>query len=83
MQSYEDFISGAEYGVVLFSLGYTGFSAKDVPSDVVKALMDAFAAMEQRVIMRFDSSILPHIPSNVMVADWWWQMIIIIALYWA
>ena len=62
---YQDFVSGADAGVILFSLGYTGFSAKDVPPKVVMALLEVFAALEQRVIMRFDASILPYIPSNV------------------
>ena len=52
------------------SLGYTGFSAKDVPPRVVKALLDAFSALDQRVIMRFDPNFLPYVPSNVMVSNW-------------
>ena len=52
------------------SLGYTGFSAKDVPPRVVEALLDAFATLDQHVIMRFDANFLPYIPSNVMVSDW-------------
>ena len=60
----------AVYLIYFCSLGYTGFSAKDVPPQVVKALLDAFSALDQRVIMRFDPSFLPYIPSNVMVSNW-------------
>lgn len=77
MKVYEEFISGAENGVILFSLGYTGFSAKDVPQDVVRALMIAFSALEERVIMRFDEEYLPFIPENVLVSDWVPQMAIL------
>lgn len=69
-KAYQDFVAGAKAGVILFSLGYTGFSAKDVPPQVVKALLDAFSALDQRVIMRFDPNFLPYVPSNVMVSNW-------------
>lgn len=60
----------AVYLTYFYSLGYTGFSAKDVPPQVVKALLDAFSALDQRIIMRFDPSFLPYVPSNVMVSNW-------------
>jgi hypothetical protein len=43
-QEYEDFINSAEHGVVLFSLGCTGFSAKDFPAEVTSSFISAFAA---------------------------------------
>ena len=51
-------------------MGYTGFSAKDIPKDVVEALVDAFAQLEQKVIMRFDPGVLPYVPKNVLVSNW-------------
>ena len=69
-QNYLDFINEAEHGVILFSLGYTGFSAKDIPKQVVKSLIDTFAKLQQRVIMRFDVNVLPYIPDNVLVSNW-------------
>ncbi len=56
--------------MVLFSLGYTGFSAKDVPVPIVLSFIDAFAKLKQKVIMRFDRKYLPYVPENVMVRDW-------------
>ena len=56
--------------MILFSLGYTGFSAKDMPKQVVGALVDAFASLDQKVIMRFDQSVMPYVPNNVLVSNW-------------
>jgi hypothetical protein len=69
-QDYDDFISGAKHGVILFSLGYTGFSARDVPGSVISSFINAFAKLDQRIIMKFDPEFLPYIPDNVMVKDW-------------
>ena len=54
----------------MFSLGYTGFNAKDVPHQIVTAFVNAFAKLKQKVIMRFDANYLPYVPENVMVRDW-------------
>ena len=69
-QLYKQFFNDANHGVVLFSLGYTGFSAKDIPKNVVHALVDAFSQLDQKVIMRFDPSAMPYIPKNVLVSNW-------------
>ena len=70
IQEYEDFIESADKGVVLFSLGCTGFSAKDFPAEVTDAFISAFGRLEQKVIMRFDPKFLPNVPDNVMVSNW-------------
>ena len=64
---FKEFVDGAQNGVVLFSLGYTGwvrylcavalsfltrFEPRDVPQRVVSAYMFAFSQLPQRVIMR-------------------------------
>ena len=70
-QDYQDFVSSAEHGTILFSLGYTGFSAKDVPRPVVLALLKAFSAMtKHNFVMRFDPQVMPYTPANVKVSSW-------------
>lgn len=69
-QDYKSFIEEANNGVILFSLGFTGFDSKDVPTDVVSSFLSAFGKVEQRVIMRFDPKYLPEVPDNVMAAEW-------------
>ncbi len=63
-------MDNAEHGVVLLSMGYTGFRADVVPPGIIKAFVTAFSKMKQRIIMRFDPSQLPFVPDNVMVMDW-------------
>lgn len=59
-----------EAGVILFSLGYTGFEASAVPGEVMGAFLSAFARLQQRVLLRFNPALLPTTPDNVMVMDW-------------
>jgi glucuronosyltransferase len=66
-------VEGAKHGVILFSLGFTGFEPRDVPEGVVSSFMNAFASIDQRVIMRFDATLIPHVPKNVMIVDWFPQ----------
>lgn len=56
--------------MVLFSLGFTGFSSKDFPAETTVEFLKAFSKLSQRVIMRFDPEFLPFVPENVMVAKW-------------
>ena len=70
VQDYENFINSAEAGVVLFSLGCTGFSAKDFPAEVTSSFVSAFAKLKQKVIMRFDPTLIPDVPDNVIVSNW-------------
>ena len=65
-----DFIKNAEDGIIIFSLGYTGFTPEDVPSNIIDAFVDAFAQFKQKVIMRFDEKLIEHVPDNVLVANW-------------
>ena len=69
-QDYKSFIEGAINGVILFSLGFTGFDSKDIPTAVVTAFLSAFSQLQQRVIMRFDPKYLPYKPNNVMAEEW-------------
>ena len=54
----------------MFSLGFTGFNSKDIPTEVVSAFLSAFSKLEQKVIMRFDPKYLPYKPTNVMAEEW-------------
>ena len=54
----------------MFSLGCTGFSAKDFPAEVTSSFVSAFAKLKQKVIMRFDPTLIPDVPDNVIVSNW-------------
>jgi glucuronosyltransferase len=70
MQALKDFVDSADKGVVVFSLGFTGFEPKDIPAEVVAAFVKAFSRLEQKVIMRFDKEYIVGKPDNVMVTTW-------------
>jgi UDP:flavonoid glycosyltransferase YjiC (YdhE family) len=70
---FRDWVDGADQGVVLFSLGYTGFKPKDVPKHLISAFLEAFSKLKQRVIMRFDASLVEIIPDNVLIVSWFPQ----------
>ena len=55
----------AEHGVILFTMGFI-FNPIAVPEARVRALLDAFARLPQRVIVKFDSPI-SDAPPNVLV----------------
>ncbi|XP_045102512.1 UDP-glucuronosyltransferase 2A3-like isoform X2 [Portunus trituberculatus] len=65
----EEWLAGSgEAGTILFSMGFI-FNPRTVPREVIQNLMDAFARLPQRVLMKLEE---PHPPSppNVKVVDW-------------
>ncbi|XP_059092705.1 UDP-glucosyltransferase 2-like isoform X2 [Tigriopus californicus] len=69
-QEYDDFYRDAHHGVILFSMGYTGFHPEAVPSSVIANFLTAFGRLQQKVIVKYDKDFIPFTPSNVMVVDW-------------
>ncbi|CAL4158355.1 unnamed protein product, partial [Meganyctiphanes norvegica] len=59
----EKWMSGSgEAGVIAFSLGFTGYEASTVPKFVMKAFLDAFAQLPQRIILRKNRDNLIFLP---------------------
>lgn len=76
-QDQEQFMaSSGEHGVVLFSLGITGYEAHSVPDDYIQLFLAAFSRLQQKVIMRFSADRLSnmHVPENVQVVEWFDQI---------
>jgi glucuronosyltransferase len=71
---FQNFVDGAEHGVILLSLGFTGFLPHDIPRETMDGFLEAFSRIKQRVIMKFDPKVLSYIPKNVMVVDWFPQI---------
>lgn len=72
IQDLDDFINEAEHGVVLFSLGSV-VSEKSLGADKLNGIFEAFAKLEQRVIMKFDAESYETQPSNVKIVKWFPQ----------
>lgn len=64
-QNIQEWIDGAEHGIVLFTMGFI-FNPTIVPKAQLDALLSAFARLPQRVIVKFDSPI-ENAPENVLV----------------
>ncbi|XP_049860385.1 UDP-glucosyltransferase 2-like [Schistocerca gregaria] len=63
------FLDGARDGVVYFSLG-SNVQSSAMPPDTVRAFLDAFAGIPQRVLWKWEADRLPGQPGNVMTAKW-------------
>ncbi|CAG2053467.1 unnamed protein product [Timema podura] len=65
----QKFMDESEHGVVYFSLGSL-IQVQTLAPEKLKALMDAFAALPERVLMKYTGDTLPGKPSNVMTGKW-------------
>ncbi|PSN50542.1 2-hydroxyacylsphingosine 1-beta-galactosyltransferase [Blattella germanica] len=63
------FLDGAKDGFIFFSLG-TNVKSKALPKEKLRALLDAFAELPQRILWKFESDDLPGLPPNVMIGKW-------------
>jgi glucuronosyltransferase len=60
-------LNESEHGVVYFSFG-SMFRLESLPEDKVRALLDAFSELPQRVLVK--SGPLPGTPDNVKTVQW-------------
>ncbi|CAG2053468.1 unnamed protein product [Timema podura] len=65
----QKFLDESEHGVVYFSLGSI-VQVQTFSTEKLKALMDAFGALPERVLMKYTGDTLPGQPSNVMTGKW-------------
>jgi len=64
----QEFLDAATDGAVVFSLGSL-VRAASMPNTSLKALMNAFSKLPQRVVVKFEEDIVDK-PANVMVRRW-------------
>ncbi|XP_067012865.2 UDP-glycosyltransferase UGT5 [Anabrus simplex] len=68
-QEFQEFLDGAEHGVIYFSMGSL-IKADTLSESRRQALVEAFAELPQRVLWKWDSDVLPGQPKNVKIAKW-------------
>lgn len=68
MQDLKEFISEAEQGVILFSLG-TVATTKDLSTKNRQIFRNVFAKIPQRVIWKFEEQI-DGVSDNVLINKW-------------
>ncbi|CAB4066253.1 UGT [Lepeophtheirus salmonis] len=68
----KEFVEGAKKGVIIFSLGFTGYSSDNVPLSFIRDLLHIIEKLEgYRLIMRFDKDVISSpLPENVLVLKW-------------
>jgi len=65
----EDYLNGAEHGVIYFSMG-SMIRADTLPDDKRDAFLQAFSELPQRVLWKWGSDTMPGQPKNVKIAKW-------------
>ncbi|XP_053673812.1 uncharacterized protein LOC128724073 [Anopheles nili] len=68
-EDIKKFLDGARDGVIFFSLGSYMKSA-DMPKDKMKAFLEVFRNLKQRVVWKYENEDVARLPKNVMVRKW-------------
>ncbi|PSN50558.1 hypothetical protein C0J52_03511 [Blattella germanica] len=68
-QDLQEFLDGAKDGFIFFSLG-SNLHSDTLPKEKLRALLDAFAELPQRILWKFESDNLPGQPPNVKIGKW-------------
>ncbi|XP_055379342.1 UDP-glycosyltransferase UGT5-like [Condylostylus longicornis] len=63
------FIDDSPRGVIYFSLG-TNLKSSDIPQEKLKAILNVFKKLKQRVLWKWEDEYLPNCPDNVMIKKW-------------
>lgn len=58
-----------DHGFILFGIG-SALRMEDMPQDVIKSFMDAFAKLPQRVIWQWKGQVRSDLPANVLAIPW-------------
>ncbi|KFB48223.1 AGAP007588-PA-like protein [Anopheles sinensis] len=65
----QEWLDGAEHGVVYFCLG-SNLKSADLPQVKLDAILNTFAQLKQRVLWKWESESIPNAPPNVLSKSW-------------
>ncbi|CAG9797605.1 unnamed protein product [Chironomus riparius] len=68
-EDLKTFLDDAKDGAILFSFGSNAKSIY-IPEDKQKIILKVFSKLKQRVIMKWESDVLPGKPKNVLISKW-------------
>lgn len=68
-EDLKTFLDNAKDGAILFSFGSNAKSIY-IPEDKQKIILKVFSKLKQRVIMKWESDVLPGKPDNVLISKW-------------
>ncbi|KAJ8883308.1 hypothetical protein PR048_015151 [Dryococelus australis] len=69
IKDIKKFIDESEHGVIYFSFGSL-VQVQSFPPEKLQALLNTFAALPERVLMKYTGNQLPEKPDNVMIGKW-------------
>jgi hypothetical protein len=68
-QDIKKYIEEAAEGVIFFSMG-SNLKSSQLPDKKLRAILEAFSKLKQRVLWKWEEETLPGKPSNVKVSKW-------------
>nr|XP_023019046.1 UDP-glucuronosyltransferase 2B33-like [Leptinotarsa decemlineata] len=68
-KNLQEYMDGAEYGVIYFSLG-TNVKSSLVPPEMQKLFLDTFKELPYRILWKFDEHNPQDVPANVKIMNW-------------
>ncbi|XP_046991814.1 UDP-glucosyltransferase 2-like [Schistocerca americana] len=68
-KNMQEFLDGAEHGVIYFSLG-SNVRSNALPVEKIQAFLEAFRQLPQRVLWKWENDSMPSQPENLMVSKW-------------
>ncbi|XP_050522154.1 UDP-glucosyltransferase 2-like [Daktulosphaira vitifoliae] len=71
-EDVKNFIDGSTNGVIYFTFGST-IKMDTAPLHLQKSFIEALAEIPYRVLWKYESSNIDHLPNNVMVRKWFSQ----------
>jgi len=69
LQNLQNWLDGAKDGAIFFSLG-TNAKTSFLPREKIDILLNVFAKLKQRVIMKWETDTLDGKPENVLIGKW-------------
>ncbi|XP_055538419.1 UDP-glucosyltransferase 2-like [Wyeomyia smithii] len=68
-EDIQNWIDGAEHGVIFFSLG-SNIQSSSMPAEKLEVVLGTLRKLKQRVIWKWDSQDMPNKPPNVLLRSW-------------
>jgi len=69
LQDIEDYLNGAEHGVIYFNMG-SMIRTHTLPDEKRDAFLQAFSEMPQRILWKWEADAMHGQPKNVKIAKW-------------
>lgn len=69
MQDIQKFIDDSKHGVVYFCLG-SMLRGASLKNETMKAFIDVFAKLPQRVLWKWEDDTMPDKPDNIKLIKW-------------